>query len=78
MNFNHSFTKADALKIAIAGAALLVLLVGARLTIGRAHAKQERSQMVKQMNLEMGRGPQGDESQIPESQPGAGDPNFVW
>lgn len=78
MNLQQSLSAQDAPRLAIAGVLLLTVLFGARFTMGRIGAQQERQRTIQHMNLEMGRGPDADTSDVPESTPGAGDPNFVW
>ena len=74
----REITAADAPKIAMAGAALLLVLIGARLAVGRVQDNQERTRTIMHINLEAGRGPDADTSEVPETQPGEGDANFVW
>ena len=78
MNLQQPLSTQDAPKLAITGVLILTTLLGVHFAIGRVNAGQERARTIRHMNLEMGRGPDADTSQVPESIPGTGDPNFIW
>ena len=78
MNLHHTFALQDVPKLAAIGVLALTLIFGARFAAGRAAAQNERERTIRQMNLEMGRGLVTDVSEVPESTPGEGDPNFSW
>ena len=78
MDLHRSLTAEDAPRITLLGLLLLTLLFGARFMTGRVSAQREQQATIARMNLEMGRGPEAKTDEVPESQPGQGDPNFVW